>query len=502
MLDPDHRVLLMKIETPNGWVGWITPGGGIEVGEDLDTALARELREETGQTEWNNRGLLGHRKTQFPWRDKLFLQEEFIFAVQSPHFQVSQISEPDEMEKEGFREFRWWSLKDLQQTREQVAPANLSTWLEFFLSQGLPAHPFEERKLSMHSLSSPFVLAPLTNGQSLPDGSLGEDEFRWLESRAKGGYGMIISCAANVLPEGQGWNGELGVFSDLQKPGLQRLAQMIKDHGSLGMVQIFDGGAKAPSSVTGRQPRSCVSFREGQEDIREMSPDEIEKLVDAFVMASRRVVDCGWHGVELHGANGYIFTQFLNSQLNTRRDKWGGSLENRQRLLVTTLQRLRQTLGSESILGLRVSPEYWNPTTKQQVIPFRESMDLIDRLNELELDYLHLSMRRFDAKPEDQSVSEPLVSAVRGRLRSRTSLIVAGGVRTPEDARHLMNLGSDFVALGTGAILNPLWPKRFHETPQWVPEQGPLPKARLVSEGLSESFVEYLKRFPQSFVER
>jgi 2,4-dienoyl-CoA reductase-like NADH-dependent reductase (Old Yellow Enzyme family)/8-oxo-dGTP pyrophosphatase MutT (NUDIX family) len=501
LVDPQDRVLLMRIRTPNGWQGWITPGGGIETGESEATALRREIYEETGQRAFEVKGVLGHRMTSFPWKETHYFQEETVFWVKTPVFEIQKILIPDEMERLGFQEFRWWSLSELVQTQDKLAPEGLAKWLEFVLTHGLPSEPFEERKLGEHSVPSSFALAPMTNGQSQPDGSLGDAEFRWLESRAKGGFGVVITCAANVLKEGQGWKGELGVFDDAHKPGLKRLATMIRSHGALGIVQIFDGGAKAPLSVTGQRPRSCSEFSEGSERVREMEPEEIDALIGAFGKAARRCRDSGFHGVEIHGANGYILTQFLNPRLNQRHDKWGTSLENRQRLLLEVSRSVRASLGPGDILGLRISPEYWDPSTRELAIPFRETLNLIDRLNEFNLDYLHLSMRRFEAHPEDTDFSgSPLVTQVRERLKPEIKLMVAGGVRSPQDAKQLMQLGADFVALGSGAILNPAWPRDFHQSRGWSPELGPVAESVLIEQGLSPHFVQYLRRFPQGFV--
>ena len=101
-----------------------------------------------------------------------------------------------------------------------------------------------------------IALAPLTNGQSNPDGTLGDDEYRWLIRRAKEGFGMIITCATHVSKDGQGWEGELGIYDDLHIPGLKRLAEGIHSYGSIGIIQLFHGGARSPESITGKQALS------------------------------------------------------------------------------------------------------------------------------------------------------------------------------------------------------------------------------------------------------
>jgi 2,4-dienoyl-CoA reductase-like NADH-dependent reductase (Old Yellow Enzyme family) len=90
-----------------------------------------------------------------------------------------------------------------------------------------------------------MVLAAMTNQQSHPDGSLSEEELRWLVRRAEGGFGTVTTCAAHVAKDGQGWPGELGVFDDALLPGLRRLAAALRERGAASLVQIFHGGVRA-----------------------------------------------------------------------------------------------------------------------------------------------------------------------------------------------------------------------------------------------------------------
>src|SRR5829696_7142606 len=89
------------------------------------------------------------------------------------------------------------------------------------------------------------ALAAMTNLQSHADGSLGEDELRWLERRAAGGFGIVATCAAHVARDGQGFRGQLGIFDDALLPGLTRLADALRRHGALGMAQLYHGGERS-----------------------------------------------------------------------------------------------------------------------------------------------------------------------------------------------------------------------------------------------------------------
>jgi len=113
-------------------------------------------------------------------------------------------------------------------------------------------------------------LAPLTNMQSHADGSLSDDELRFLELRAAGGFGVVETCAAHIALDGQGWPGEPGVYDDGLLPGLERLASTIVAAGALGLVQLFHGGLRSPAKLTGQTPWSASAVQEpGAELARE-----------------------------------------------------------------------------------------------------------------------------------------------------------------------------------------------------------------------------------------
>src|SRR6187455_1912118 len=134
-----------------------------------------------------------------------------------------------------------------------------------------------------------IVLAPLTNMQSHADGSLGDDELRWLSSRADGGFGVVMTCAAHVARDGQGWPGELGIFDDTLLPGLTTLASALRERGTVPMVQIFHGGLRADPAVTGTAPWSASAA----DGVHEATPDDLARVVEQFAAAAARAKRAG-----------------------------------------------------------------------------------------------------------------------------------------------------------------------------------------------------------------
>ena len=197
------------------------------------------------------------------------------------------------------------------------------------------------------TLKNRFILAPLTNSQSHVDGTLSEDEYHWLTKRAQGGFALTMTCAAHVQAVGQGFPGQLGVFSDHHLEGLTRLADGIKQHGSVSMVQLHHAGMRSPAELIG-EPPLCPSDNE-ETGARAMTTEEVEQLGEDFVSAAVRAEKAGFEGVEIHGAHGYILAQFLSGKINQRQDQYGGSLENRGRLIRDIIDGVRARCSKDFI---------------------------------------------------------------------------------------------------------------------------------------------------------
>src|SRR5262249_49468844 len=152
------------------------------------------------------------------------------------------------------------------------------------------------------AMKNRFMLAPLTNLQSHPDGVLSDDEFHWLTMRAKGGFGLTMTCAAHVQAAGQGFPGQLGIFGDQHVAGLSGLAAEIKAQGSVAIAQLHHAGMRSPADLIGRPPM-CPSDN-AETGAVAMTPGEVEQLTEDFIAAAVRADRAGFDGVELHGAHG------------------------------------------------------------------------------------------------------------------------------------------------------------------------------------------------------
>ena len=202
------------------------------------------------------------------------------------------------------------------------------------------------------------VLAAMTNKQSHADGTLSDEEIAFLIRRAEGGFGIITTAASHVQESGQGWEGEFGVWGDHHLPGLTSLAKQLKQYDSTSFVQIFHGGMRAPSSITGRQASSAsVNFiSESEGSSRRLSTSEVEETISCFIKAAQRCEAAGFDGVELHGAHGYLIAQFLGSNTNRRSDSFGGDVEQRCTFLLRIIRGIREVVRDEFAIMVRLSP--------------------------------------------------------------------------------------------------------------------------------------------------
>ena len=339
------------------------------------------------------------------------------------------------------------------------------------------------------TMKNKFMLAPMTNQQSHDDGNLSDEEFHWLTLRAKGQFGLVMTCASHVQEVGKGFPGQLGIFGDQLTEGHIRLAKEIKSYGSLAVIQLHHAGMRSPKEVIGEQP-VCPSDNE-KTGARALTRDEVIQLREDFIAAAVRAKSCGYDGVEVHGAHGYILTQFLSAEINKRTDEYGGSLENRSRILIEIIQGIRKQCGNDFLLGLRLSPERFG-------MDLQEIKTLCAHLDESGLiDFLDISLWDSFKMPEDEKhQDQSLLEHFTGLNLKNAKLTVAGKILSAQDVHEVLDAGVDFVSIGRSAILHHDFPQLVMDNPNFQPESTPVSAEYLKSEGLSDTFVNYMRRWP------
>ncbi|GGG35611.1 NADH:flavin oxidoreductase [Bizionia arctica] len=339
------------------------------------------------------------------------------------------------------------------------------------------------------TMKNRFMLAPMTNQQSHENGKLSNEELKWLTMRAEGGFGIVMTCASHVQEIGKGFPGQLGIFSDDLNEGHIALTTNIKAQGSLAVIQLHHAGMRTPFELINEKP-VCPSNNE-ENNARELTLEEVKQLRDDFITAAIRAKKCGYDGVEVHGAHGYIITQFLSSEINKRTDNYGGSLINRSRILFEIVDAIREKCGKDFLLGVRLSPERFGMDLEEVKWVCQQ---LIDGGN---IDFLDISLwDSFKIPNEEKYQKKTLLEHFSNLDFKNVKWTVAGKINTAVDVQKILDSGVDFVTIGKSAILHHNFPKLVMENPAFIPIETPVSKVYLKNEGLGDKFIEYLKRWP------
>lgn len=337
-----------------------------------------------------------------------------------------------------------------------------------------------------------MVLAPLTNRQSNADGTVSNEELRWLERRAEGGFGLVMTCASHISPNGQGFVGQLGMWSDRHIAGMADVAAAIRASGSRSSVQLYHGGLRADAQLV---PNRVAPWDDLVAGVRSLTSTEVGELVEEFVTAAVRAEKAGFDGVEVHGGHGYLVGQFLDSAHNHRTDGYGTTFDGRARFLREVLSGIRGATGEGFQVGLRLSPERHGIRLADARRLAQEMM-----LSGL-IDYLDMSLWNvFKTPREETSRPSRLIEHFTAFERGTARLGVAGKILSATDAEACLEAGVDFVVIGTGGILHHDFAARVIADPAFVAVTPPVSADYLAAESVGPRFVEYLAEIRQDFV--
>lgn len=321
-----------------------------------------------------------------------------------------------------------------------------------------------------------LVVAPMTTYSSQPDGVIAEDEIPYLKRRAQGGFGLVMTAACCVHPSGHAFDGQWHCSDDKFLPSLKRVADAIREGGSLSCLQIHHGGRMCPGRLCGGRAVSASAIaadRPNAETPRALKPDEIEEIIAAFGSAARRAREAGYDAVEIHGANTYLLQQFVSPHSNRRTDEWG-----RDRLLFP--RRVIEAVAAEAG-GLPIFYRFSPEEAEKPGIRWEHSAELIDMLCGSAVDVIHASLWDFRMKGLNDDWAEPTLVRIARQVDGRRPLVGVGGIWTLEDALECESMGADMVALGRAALIEPDWPK---VAPRRLPIRRKIPAS-----GAGERFV-------------
>ncbi len=311
------------------------------------------------------------------------------------------------------------------------------------------------------NLKNRLVMAPMTNFSSNEDGTVTDAEAEYYARRSQG-VSMVVTACTYVTRNGKGFHGEFGADTDEMIPSLKKLAAAIKAEGAKAVLQIFHGGRECPPELVPNgdivSASDVQSERNSAKAPRALTGEEVEQIITAFGETTRRAIEAGFDGVEIHGANGYLIQQFFSPHSNRRDDQWGGSLEKRMAFPLAVVDEVKRVTAKHAnepfIVGYRFSPE----EPEEPGITMADTLELIDVLADKDLDYLHVSLNDFWSKPrrgvnDDRSRME----IIHERVGSKVPVIGVGSLYSADDVIKAFETGVPLLALGRELIIDPDW---------------------------------------------
>lgn len=350
------------------------------------------------------------------------------------------------------------------------------------------SHLFEPYTLRGITFRNRIGVSPMCQ-YSAEDGFANDWHLVHLGSRAVGGVGLVIAEATAVEARGRISPQDIGIWSDAHIPPLKRIADFITEQGAVAGIQLAHAGRKASSYRPWADKRGFVPHQEGGWDVvapsnlpfnpdttppHELTLDEIDSIRDHFISATKRAVQAGFTFIELHGAHGYLLNSFLSPLSNIRIDQYGGSLENRARLLIEVASESRAVMPDESVLAVRLSAVDW----VEGGWTIEDSVTLSKLLKPLGVDIIDASSggldirQKIDIKPNYQV---PFASQIRREAEIATATV--GLITEPVQANQIIQSGdADLILLGRALLADPYWAIRAAQALGEVP---PIPNQYL-----------------------
>lgn len=316
-------------------------------------------------------------------------------------------------------------------------------------------------------LNDRLGVAPMTTYSGNEDGTVSDEELSYYNRRAGLGSLYVTACIA-VSENGLAFPNQFIGFDDSALPRLKQLATEMKSKGSKAILQMQHGGRQSkPELIKANEivAPSAVPGEAGKPTPRELTEDEIFAIIEDFGETTRRAIEAGFDGVEIHGANTYLLQQFVSKVTNQRQDQWGGSLVNRMRFPLAVMKKVQDTVAKyaneQFIVGYRLSPEENNEKTTGYTI--EETKILVEELIDHGIHYIHVSLFEFKKMPKGAEQGDSIVRILADQIKGRVPFVAVGSVKTPEDALSAMTEGADIVVMGRQALIDPEWTEKIKQ---------------------------------------
>jgi 2,4-dienoyl-CoA reductase-like NADH-dependent reductase (Old Yellow Enzyme family) len=331
------------------------------------------------------------------------------------------------------------------------------------------AQLFEETTINGLTIKNRFVCSALWNGMANTDGSCPQNMIDLVAKPAEGDVGLIITGAAYVSKVGHCFIGQAGVHRDDLLPSLTSMSQAVHQAGGKIVMQLHHGGIFANPEYTGRTSLGPSALNTEKGPMGEaMTTEQIHETVAAFRDAAGRAKKAGFDGVQIHAAHGYLLNQFLSPFFNRREDEYGGSIENRARMVLAVVQSVRQAVGEGFPVMVKLNADDFLPSG----FGVDEMVQVAKMLEQAGVDAIELSggtiLALLTGSPNtsfsrvERNGLYYEEAAKRYKAAIGVPLILVGGIRTLQQAERLVDNGiSDYVSLARPLIREPNLVKRW-----------------------------------------
>lgn len=330
---------------------------------------------------------------------------------------------------------------------------------------------FSPLKLGTLEIENRIIIAPMCQ-YSANNGKTSPWHDMHLGNLAQSGAGLLIIEATAVEPAGRITYGDVGLWDDETEAALAGTVAAVRSHSDMPIaIQLAHAGRKAscekpwlgahaidPNHENGWQvvAPSAIPFKEGDPIPESLTKAQIANIVTAFAQSAKRSVRLGFDAIEIHGAHGYLLHQFMSPHANKRDDEYGGSFENRTRIVLEVFDAIRSAVGDDYPVGIRISATDW----VEDGWDIEQSVALAKRLETRGCDFIHVSSGglHIDQKiPLGPNYQVPFAA----RIKSETSMptIAVGLITEAEQAEAITFTGqADAIALARGILYDPRWP--------------------------------------------
>ena len=324
----------------------------------------------------------------------------------------------------------------------------------------------EPARLGTIELRNRIIYPPMVTSFADEKGFITDRLIAYAAERARGGVGLYTLEATYVDPQGKAFGRGVGIDDDDKIPGLKRLTDAVHAQGGKISVQIHHGGRETWTAISGLPvvaPSDCpVAYSE--EPVHVLNKDEIAAIVERFAQGARRAKEAGFDAVEIHGAHGYLLTEFLSPYTNKRTDEYGGSLENRARFNLEVIHAVRAAVGPDFTVTFRMTVEESLPGGLS-IQDGAAAAAMFAKTGEI--DAIHIVSGNYATHhtvippaSEGYIINRSRAIAVRQAVGPDFPLILAGRIKTVFQAEELIQSGiCDFVAMGRALIADPELPK-------------------------------------------